>query len=74
MAFNVENKEGIKFQFTPNKKSLHVLDCKDYFGVGNNGCMFGKKNNAPTIEENSFVPNGIEGITTIEGNKKNSTN
>ena len=43
LAFWVETIECIKLQFTPNKKGLHILDCKDYFRPGNVGCVFRKK-------------------------------
>ena len=43
LPFHVEIREGFKLQFTANKKGLHVLNCKYYFGVGKDGFVFGKK-------------------------------
>ena len=74
LVFHVKTREDIKLQFTPSKKGLHIIDCKDYFGVGKDGCVFGKKICAQTTEEEEFLPDGIETIATVEGNNKNFTN
>ena len=44
LAYKVETSEGIKFEFMPMKKGLHVLDCSSYFQPGNknHGYVFGK--------------------------------
>ena len=50
LVYHVETKEGRKLQFTPNKKGIHVLDCKSYFGAGKDGCLFGKIIELPIIK------------------------
>ena len=69
MVFHVKTREGIKLQFIPNKKGLHVLDFKYYFEVGKDNRVFGKEISVPTVEEEY----GMEAITTVEDNKKNFT-
>ena len=73
LAIHVETKEGIKFQFTPNRKGLQVLDYKDHFGVGKDGCVFGKEICVPADEEEPIHSNSAEDIATVEGNNKNFT-
>ena len=64
----------MKLKFVPNKKGLHVLDCKSHFGPGKDGCVFGKHIIIPDVKGVSFVGKGIEAIETIAGNKSNYTN
>ena len=68
----------MKLKFVPNKKGLHVLDCKSHFGPGKDGCVFGKQiimeANKPDVKGVSFVGRGIKAIATIAGNKSNYTN
>ena len=68
----------MKLKFVPNKKGLHVLDCKSHFGPGKDGCVFGKQImlevNKPDINGVSLVGNGVKEIATITRNKSNYTN
>ena len=34
LKYDCVTSEGVNVTFTPNKKYLHVLDCRKYFGLG----------------------------------------
>ena len=73
--------EGVKVIFTPNKEGLHILDCRDYFGLGKSGCVFGQ-NIIDNNTNNGFsMCHSITGTTlnndvaidTVEKSKQNFT-
>ena len=78
LTFLVKTKEGVKLKFVPNKKGLHVLNCKSYYDPVNDGCVFGKwivlEVSKPDVKGVSLVGSGVKVIATIDGNKSNYTN
>ena len=42
LKYNCVTSEGVKVTFAPNKEGLHILDCRNYFGLGKYGCVFGE--------------------------------
>jgi len=41
LAEHVVTPEGREFDFVPNRRGLHVLDCSKYFKVGKMGVCLG---------------------------------
>ena len=42
LKYDCVTSEGVNVTFTPNKQGLHVLDCREYFGLGKSRCVFGR--------------------------------
>ena len=64
LCYNCTTGEGVKLQFTPNEKGLHVLECADYFGLDRPNCVFGSKDVVGTMDM-CHVLNNDDGIDTI---------
>ena len=64
--------EGRGFDFVPNRRGLHVLNCTRYFKVGGNGCVLGNlipDNGMKKINANTYLSG--KAIDTIQESKKN---
>ena len=75
LKYECTTMEGIRVDFAPNEKGLHVFDCSPFIGEGKRGYVFGKD-----ITDNKTM-NGLEmchnmtGVTdeaidTVENSKK----
>ena len=72
LCFNCTTSEGIKLQFSPTEKGLHVLDCTGYFGLDRPNWVFGNKDDANVIDTclaGYSELNNSDGIDTIEKSK-----
>ena len=72
LCFNCVTSEGIKLQFSPTERGLHVLNCAEYFGLDRPNWVFGNKDNAGVIDTcMAGFPelNNSDGIDTIEKSK-----
>ena len=57
------------FNFVPNRRGIYYLNCKDHFGPGKNGCVFGK-NIINTEQRLTWKQKGESFvIETVDGNK-----
>ena len=73
LCYDCTTGEGVKLQFLPTEKGLHVLDCTKYYGLGKPNFVFGDKvtdNNTDGGSEmcqmNLTELDNVDGIDTIE--------
>ena len=65
--------------FASNKEGLHILDCRDYFGLGKSGCVFGQNVIDNNTNNGSSMCHNITGTTlnndfTIDAVEKSKQN